>query len=328
LEKDEKQMKKNSFIYIFVSLLIFLGFILSACSQAKILPDPETVSGVYVHTGYEYYRWEEGLQVMIWHDGIHHLSCSSFSNGQYENRCQGESIGNHTVTWRLETKDGKNASFTITGKPFDLSAGNLFIIQSSSGELEVKQLPRDLSDVQADAGSVTEFGLSDPAVLEFIQTSSEIGAGLSDCVSATAPEDDSNVPDLESAQQALMAFFSYLHDGEYERAAAFYGGMYDSLQDLNPTVDPNDPAALFKNACTVNGAQCLEVRQSTLLDQLSPEDFRFSVEFSNDDGSLYSRGPCCGDDNADKDTQTEFIYTIRFDCTENYKVLELPVFGP
>lgn len=315
-------------IRVFGSLFILLGFILSTCSQAEILPDPETVSGVYVHAGYEYYRWEEGLRVMIWHDGIPHLSCSSFTNGQYEVECLGESIGNLTVKWRLETKDGKTAKFTISGKPFNLSAGNLFVIQSSSGGLDVKQLKRDLSDVQADAGSVTEFGLSDPTILELIQISSKIGERLSDCVSATAPEDDSNVPDLESAQQTLILFFSLLNDGEYEQAANLYGGMYDSLQDLNPKVNPNDHAALFKNACTVNGAQCLEVRQATLLDQPSPAEFRFVVEFSNEDGSLYSRGPCCGDDNANNSAQTEFIYTVRLACTGNYQVLELPVFGP
>jgi hypothetical protein len=321
-------MKKTRFTYTSAAVLICLGFLLFACSPAKTLPDPEIASGVYIHAGYEYYRWEEGVQVMIWHEGIPHLSCSSFTNGQYEVECLGESIGNHTVTWRLESKDGKTAKFTITGKLFDLSAGNLFIIQSSSGDLEVKQLQRDLSDVQADAGSVTEFGLSDPTILAFIQASSEIGERLSDCVSATAPEDDANLPDVESAQQTLISFFSHLHNGEYQRAAALYGGMYTSLQDLNPTIDPDDHATLFENACTVNGAQCLEVRQSTLLDQPSPTEFRFSVEFSNADGSLYSRGPCCGDDNANNPDQTEFIYTVRLACTGDYQILELPVFGP
>ena len=321
-------MTKNRFLCIFASLFIFFGFIFSACSQAEMVPDPETVSGVYVHAGYEYYQWEEGLRVMIWHGGVNHLNCSSFTNGQYETECQGEAVGNHTVTWRLETKDGETAKFTISGKLFDLSAGKLFVIQSSSGDLDVKQLKRDLSDVQADAGSVTEFGLSDPTILAFIQTSSEIGERLSDCVSSTAPEDDSALADFESAQQTLISFFSLLNDGEYKRAAALYGGMYHSLQDLNPKVDPNDHAALFKNVCTVNGAQCLEVRQSTLLDQPTPADFRFSVEFSNEDGSLFSRGPCCGDDSNSNDAQTAFIYTVRLACTGDYQVLGLPVFSP
>ena len=202
------------------------------------------------------------------------------------------------------------------------------MIKSSSGDTEIKQLKRDLSDVLADAGSVTDFGLSDLTILEFIQTSSEIGARLSNCISATVLEDDLDIADFESAQQTLISFFSYLHDGEYKRAAALYGGMYHSLQDLNPKVDPNDHAALFKNDCTVNSAQCLEVRQSTLLDQPSPADFRFSVEFSNEDRALFSRGPCCGDDSLNNDAQTAFIYTVRLACTGNYQVLDLPVFRP
>jgi hypothetical protein len=306
-------MNKVRFICSFALLIIFLVLILPACSQAKVVPDPETVSGVYVHAGYEYYYWEEGLRVMIWHDGIHHQSCSSITNGHYEIECLGETISKHTFTWRLGTEDGKTAHFTIDDHPFDLNAGNLFIIQSSSGHTEVKQIMRDLSAIQATAGRVTEFGLSDPIILEFTQLTLE---------------NDKFLPEVESAQQTLISFFSYLHDGEYKQASALYGGMYHSLRDLNPRIDPDDHSALFKNVCTVNGAQCLEVLQATLLEQPSPSEFRFIVQFSNEDGSLYSRGPCCGEDSPNNIAQTEFIYTVRLACTGNYQVLELPVFGP
>ena len=126
----------------------------------------------------------------------------------------------------------------------------------------------------------------------------------------------------------LISFFSLLHDGEYQRATTLYGGVYRGLQDLNPNVDPDDHASLFKNACTVNGAECLKVRQSKLLDQPSPAEFRFSVDFTNEDGSLFSREPCCGDDNPNHVAQTEFIYTVQSECTGKYHVIELPVFGP
>lgn len=328
LKKDKKQLKKIRLIRVFAPLFVFLGFVLTACSYAEILPDPETVSGVYIQSGFEYYRWEAGLRVMIWHEGINHLSCSSFTNGQYEIECTGESIGNHNLAWRLETKDGKTAQFAIDDQPFDLGAGSLFIIKSSSGDTEVKQLKNDLSEIQSDAGSVTEFGLSDPEILDFIQTSSEIRDCMSNCISATIPEDGSKLPDVEAAQQALISFFSHLYEGEYEQATNLYGGDYGGLQDLNPRIDPDDHAALFKNACTVNGAKCLQVRQSTLLDQPQPAEFRFSVEFSNEDGSLYSRGPCCGDDNPNNVEQTEFFYTVRIISKGEYQVLELPVFGP
>ena len=313
---------------ILKNMIIILGFALTACSQTEKVPDPETASGVYIHAGFEYYHWEEGLRLMIWHDGVNHLSCASTTNGHYEIECSGESFDNHAFAWRLETNDGKNAQFTIDDHPFDLNEGNLFIIRSSSRDSEVKQLKRDLSNVQADAGGVTAFGLSDPDILAYIQTSLEIQDWMSNCVSATMPQNGSNLPDFETAQQALTSFFSYLHHGEYEQATALYGGNYDGLQEFNPEIDPDDQAALFKNACTVNGAQCLKVRQSTLLDQPSSAEFLFSVEFSNDDGSLYARGPCCGDDNSNYVEQTAFIYTVRFECTGKYHVLELPVFEP
>lgn len=324
----KNKMKENRLGRVFGSLSILLGFILSACSPAKMLPAPETASGVYVKAGYEYFLWEEGLRVMIWHNAVDRSKCSSFTNGQYEIECTGESIGNHAFIWRLETRDGKTAQFTINDQPFDLGKGTLFIIKASSGDTEIKQLKRNLSGVQADAGSVTEFGLSDPEILTFIQVSSEIRDPITDCVSAAMTEDDSKLPDAESAQQALISFFSRLHNGEFEQATVLFGGTYRVLQDLNPTVDPADHATLFKNACIVNGARCLEVLQATFLDQPSPAEFRFAVEFSNLDGSLYSRGPCCGDDDSDFVEQTEFIYTVQFACTGNYKVLELPVFGP
>lgn len=306
-------MTKIRLICSIASLFILLGLILPACSQSKKAPDPESISGVYVHAGYEFYYWQEGLRVMIWHDGIHHQSCSSFTNGSYKIECLGEAISEHTFTWRLETEDGKTAHFTIDDQPFDLNAGSLFIVESSSGDTKVKQIKRDLSAIQATAGSVTEFGLSDPVILEFTRLSLE---------------NDKFLPDVETAHQVLISFFSHLHAGDYKQASALYGGIYHSLQDLNPRIDPDDHTALFINACTVNGAQCLEVLQATLIDQPSPAEFRFIVQFSNEDGSLYSRSPCCGEDSSNNIAQTEFIYTVRLACTGNYQVLELPVFGP
>jgi hypothetical protein len=321
-------MKKHKLLFI-NSILICLGFILSACSQGKAFPEPETASGVYVHSGFEYYRWEEGLQVMIWHDGINHLSCSSSTNGQYEIECLGESMDAHTFAWRLVTKDRKIAQFIIDDQPFDLGEGSLFIINSSSGETEVTQLKRDLGNVQADAGSVTEFGLSDPDILAFIQTTSEIRDYISDCISSsTFPSKISDEFRIETAKDVLMTFFKLLHEGKYSRAENYYGGDYEVMWDLNPSIAPDDHTALFRNACTVNGAQCLEIRKITFQNQPSPAEFRFFVEFSNEDGSLYSRDPCCGDDDPNHVDQTEFIYTVRLECTGNYKVLELPVFGP
>ena len=321
-------MKKSWGLGVFINCLVFLGFGLSGCVSTQPIPDPKTASGVYVQSGFEYYRWEEGLRLMIWHDGVNHLSCSSSTNGNYEIECLGISIGNHTFEWHLETNDGKTAQFTIDHHPFVLGESSLFIIKFSGEDTEVKQLKRDLSDVQADADSVTEFGLSDPDILEFIQTSSKFKDCISDCISSTVSQDGSKLPDSDAAQKALISFFAFLHNGDYGNAAALYGGDYGVMRDHNPNIDPNNHAALFRNACTINGAQCLEIKQAKLLEQPSPAEFQFAVQFVNNDGSLFKQGPCCGDENRNENQRDEFIYTVRLECTGRYLVMELPIYLP
>ena len=132
---------------------------------------------------------------------------------------------------------------------------------------------------------------------------------------------------FENAQKTLIVFFSYLHDGEYELASTLYGGEYKGIRDHNPHIDPNDLAALLQNACTVNGAQCLEVRQATFVAQPTAREFQFSVEFFNDDGSVFSLGPCCGD-NEIFDPVKEFTYTVRLKPSGKYIVLDTPVYIP
>ncbi|KPJ90430.1 MAG: hypothetical protein AMJ53_13575 [Gammaproteobacteria bacterium SG8_11] len=321
-------MENSRIFRIFIKSLIILGFGLTGCESTPSIPDPETASGVYVHSGFEYYRWEDGLRLMIWHDGIDHLSCSSSTNGYYEIECFGMLIGNRTFAWHLETNDGNTAQFSIDDHLLDLDEGNLFIIQSSGKDTEVKQLKRDLSDVQADAGSVTEFGLSDPDILEFIQSSSEVRDHISDCISSTISQDGSNSPDGDKAQKTLISFFDLLHDGDYGSAAALYGGDYEVIRNHNPGIPPYDHAALFRNACTINGAQCLRVHKVNFLEQPSPAEFHFSVQFANEDGYLFWRGPCCGDDRPEMQRQDEYVYTVRLECTGSYLVMEMPVYLP
>lgn len=180
-------------------------------------------------------------------------------------------------------------------------------------------------NVQPNAEQVNDFSLAEPAVQELIQATSSI----QDCISSlNKTEETPRAVDAESAQQALTAFFSYLHAGEYEQAVDLYGGSYAIMQDHNPDIDPEDRAALLRNACKVNGAQCLEVRRATLRAGDSPAELQFAVEFANHDGSLFTTGPCCGEEVIKGEHQKEFIYTVRMECTGKYKVYDMPVYLP
>jgi hypothetical protein len=311
---------------VWILFLILLSFVICACTHNPTPANPEIYAGVYIQTGYEFYRWKEGLRLMIWHDGTKSSDCvTSTNSGNVTLSCHAISNDDIRIDWHLETDDGINGDFSIDAHSYDLSDGNLFIVTTFGGDTNVWQLEHDLSEILPKAGSVSEFGLTEPAILEHLKAYPV----LKDCISSSTTSSDSPIsPELESAQQALIKFFSHLHGGEYGRAAVLYGGEYELMRQHNPEIAPDDHADLFRNACTINGAQCLEILQTTLLDKPSAAEFLFAVQFTNEDGSLFTLSPCCGDIDLNGHQQDEFLYTVRLECTRRYLVMEMPVFVP
>lgn len=131
----------------------------------------------------------------------------------------------------------------------------------------------------------------------------------------------------EQARQALITFFAHLRRGRYPEAATLYGGNYEALIEANPELDPQEHAALLQAACSVNGYQCLGVRNAVLETQLSPTGYQFVVEFENADGSLFALEGCCGGDETNP-AQSQFVYTLLPDGAGGFLVQELPVYVP
>jgi hypothetical protein len=141
------------------------------------------------------------------------------------------------------------------------------------------------------------------------------------------------------ATRQLREFLNSLNWGDdnqlemynYERAAELYGGSYEILQTMNPDIDPNDHLTLLRNACESNGFQCLQLREvlSTNLETAADGllTFIFTVNLVNLDGSLFSLGPCCGEDPSGE-PQTEFIFTVKQVEGDVFKVLDLPPYMP
>jgi len=125
---------------------------------------------------------------------------------------------------------------------------------------------------------------------------------------------------LTQARGALLTYFSVLHSQDYNEVIYFYGGSYGLLRDWNPTVDPNDFAALFENGCTINGLMCLEARTVVQEEEISPHEFKFVVEFMNEDGSIFMSGP-------ESSPQSQFIYTVMM-VDGRFMVQDLPVYMP
>jgi len=138
------------------------------------------------------------------------------------------------------------------------------------------------------------------------------------------PEDK----DLQRAQQALLDFFAAVNAGEYARAANLFGGDAEVLRGYNPDIPPEDLVALLEAGCRYNGFQCnLQVLRMLRAERISPDRYRFTVEFSQPDGSLFVLGPCCGASVEEMPPRSQFEYTV-VQSGDRFRVEGLPVYVP
>jgi hypothetical protein len=147
--------------------------------------------------------------------------------------------------------------------------------------------------------------------------------------------DETPTDPLTIATGVLNDFLNALNWGDsdssqYGRAAGLYGGSYDTLVEMNPGVDPDDHATLFRNACRENGFQCLRIREVLSVETVpaagGEDEFKITVHLMNPDGSVFALGPCCGEETGGP--QTEFLFTVRQDESGELKVLDLPPYMP
>jgi hypothetical protein len=176
-------------------------------------------------------------------------------------------------------------------------------------------------------GNVTRFVGNAEAVPDIASPPTPTPEIILACTPAN--KNETSAEGLEKAHSTLIKFFDLLNDREYEKAAALYGGEYQGLRDWNPLLDPQDHAALLKNACELNGLQCLRVKRIVDEKVVSSAEYRFTVEFMNEDGSLFVLGPCCGANATDMPPQSQFdYYRVIRDCTGKFLVVDLPVYVP
>jgi hypothetical protein len=160
-----------------------------------------------------------------------------------------------------------------------------------------------------------------------------------DLASGAMNTDQALTEAITLATQQLQDFLNSLSWGDdnqlefhnYERAAELYGGSYEILQTMNPDVDPDDHLTLLRHACEGNGFQCQRLREVLSITLETGEDglpaIVFTVNLMNPDGSLFSLGPCCGEDPSGE-PQTEFIFTVKQVAEGEYKVFDLPPYMP
>ena len=154
------------------------------------------------------------------------------------------------------------------------------------------------------------------------QSLQELAAELN--AQATTVQDPDS---LRMAREAIIAYLEHLSAGRFEEAVNQYGGSYEQLAYFNPGIDPNNHAALFEAACTVNGMVCLPVMNVVDEAQISGADFRITVELQDADGRQFVFGPCCGADPEEEPPQTQFLYSVN-NVDGNFQVMEPPLYVP
>jgi hypothetical protein len=127
-----------------------------------------------------------------------------------------------------------------------------------------------------------------------------------------------------AARDTLVHWMEQLSRGDYSSVAATYGGDYGALRGWNMSVGRDDHPRLWKNGCTINGLNCLPVKQVVGTTRLSPEVVEFSVLLENKDGTTQVIGPCCGEI-----APPDSVFTFQVERRGNrYFVISIPPLSP
>lgn len=129
--------------------------------------------------------------------------------------------------------------------------------------------------------------------------------------------------ELGKARIALSTYFALLHDGRYAEAIKYHGSGWDYLSDWNPLIEPNDYVGLLKAGCE-RQVKCLEILKVVSGKKVVDGEYVFVVQFLNEDGSRFKRGPCCGGDGP---TEEEFEFQVK-KTDGGFVVLGQPLYVP
>lgn len=169
---DMKLARRMAIRPVHLALLVVLVTIgVAACSGSSTPPGASKVLGSSEQGGYLFLRWQEGLDVMIWHDLVGEGTADSagFATGRlYIERGSARSADGRGLAWEVQTVDGRMGEVQIGGVRYDLAAGTLFIVTTQGGTPAVRQLSRDLSAVPLDHDGILAFARNDPDLAAFL----------------------------------------------------------------------------------------------------------------------------------------------------------------
>ena len=133
-----------------------------------------------------YFTWYGKTVIVVWSDAP---LCSSI--GSSGNTIEGALVwgGKGTLVYRgtdgqlnreiafsTEFQDAhevQKGQFTINGESYDLTNGGLFLVSGADGNVQVKQLNRDVSELRLTPHDLVAFGQADPEINGFFSKASQ-----------------------------------------------------------------------------------------------------------------------------------------------------------
>jgi len=134
--------------------------------------------------------------------------------------------------------------------------------------------------------------------------------------------------DVISARQTLNNFFLLLSEKQYSKAAEVYGGDREELLVFGiiggDEKAPDSISDLLKNGCN-NTLKCLKIEKVLSGKKISATEFKFTVEFLNNNGTIYKLESVGGASEEEMPAKTNFEYVVE-KVAGRYLVKTMPVY--
>lgn len=131
-----------------------------------------------------------------------------------------------------------------------------------------------------------------------------------------------------TAETTLITFFDHLNENQFEKAVTLFSADesdWETLNTYSADEEKKDKAKVLETFC--NATQTclkLEVLSTT---KNSEDDYTFTVQFKEKDGSIMKYGPFNGVENDPTPPQTKFEYNVK-KVGDLYKVITSPLYRP
>ena len=159
-------------ILMIIGLAAVMIVLLLGCTPKSTAPGANSVGGTIGEAAYSYHYWDEGLAILLWHDfsygGEGCSGSSSTEDPMYRLECVVEAKDGRRFGWNVQSSDGVTADLWIDGQKFDLDKGNLFLVSSASGEIEIEQFKRDFTGIGSSNAKIAALAESDADIAAFV----------------------------------------------------------------------------------------------------------------------------------------------------------------